>query len=191
MLYVIISAKTHYIPPKLSFSALAQSLILYDQKKEENMNTLMKKDNGNVPTTTFSGLFDQFFQNSIDRFFDDDFLLTGNRLDKVGSIPANVKETNTGFELELSAPGLKKEDFKIGVENDELRISFEHKENTESKNEGWLRCEFKKQSFYRAFKLGESVDTSKISASYTDGILKLTMPKKEGSQKLIRTIEIQ
>src|SRR5271165_1454206 len=93
------------------------------------MNTLMKKTNGNgnTPATTFSGLVDKIFQNNVNRLFDDDFWGFGNVSQNV-SVPVNVKETDKSYEMELVAPGLKKEDFKVNVHGEMLSVSFEHQE---------------------------------------------------------------
>lgn len=155
---------------------------------------IMKRKNGAnpAPATTFGGLVDQLFQNSLDRFFEqeDPFFRNGgwNK-----SVPVNVRETDKTFELEVVAPGLKKQDFKLEVNGDMLTVSFDHKEenNQESPEEGWLRKEYRQQSFSRSFNLGDSIDVNKIAASYNDGILSLTLPKKEGAQRISRTIEIK
>ena len=168
--------------------------LMFLQKKQHIMNALVKKTNGNgqVPVNTFSGLVDRIFQNNVNRFFDDDFWGFNNVARNV-NVPVNVQETDQSYELELVAPGLKKEDFKVSVNGDTLTVSFEHQEeeNQQEKNGGWLRREYRKQSFNRTFSLDEAIDAGKINAQYTDGILHLTLPKKEGEQKLTRTIEIK
>lgn len=156
------------------------------------MNTIMKKENGNQsPVRSFSGLVDQFFQNNLSRLWDDDSWGLIN-LNRQANIPVNIKETDQSFEMEVVAPGLKKEDFKVQVSGDILTVSFEHKEqqNQENKQEGWLRKEYKRQSFMRSFGLDDGVDANKIQAKYVDGILHLSLPKKEGARKLSRTIDI-
>ena len=157
------------------------------------MNTLMKKTNGNgnMPATTFSGLVDKIFQNNVHRVFDDDFWGFSNVSQNV-SVPVNVRETDKSYELELVAPGLKKEDFKINVHGETLSVSFEQQEeqSQQNKDEGWLRKEYQKRSFTRTFSLDEAVDANKINAKYSDGILHLILPKKEGAQTVARTIEI-
>ena len=158
------------------------------------MNTLMKKTNGNgsMPATSFSGLVDKIFRNNVNRLFDDDFWGFSNVSQSV-NVPVNVKETDKSYELELVAPGLKKQDFKINVHGDMLTVSFEHQDNQDQQNkeEGWLRKEYHKRSFTRTFNLDEAIDANKINGNYTDGILHLTLPKKEGAQTVSRTIEIK
>lgn len=97
------------------------------------------------------------------------------------TVPAvNVKETDTEFELEVAAPGMKKDDFQINLENDILTISSEREEEKEEENGRFARQEFSYQSFQRTFSLPENmVDSEKIDAKYHDGILHLTLPKLE------------
>ncbi len=158
------------------------------------MNTLMKRNNGNgnLPATSFSGMVDKIFQDNLNRFFDDDFWGFGG-LDRSVNVPVNVRQTDKSYELELVAPGLKKEDFKINVNGDMLTIGFEHQEdnNQQNKDEGWLRKEYKMRSFSRSFSLDDTIDVSKATAKYADGILHLSLPKKEGAQTISRTIEIK
>ncbi|UII75186.1 Hsp20/alpha crystallin family protein [Flagellimonas sp. HMM57] len=91
----------------------------------------------------------------------------------------NIKDNTEAFELELAFPGFKKEDFKVEVDNDVLTISSEVKSENEEVKDNYTRKEFSFSSFKRAFTLPETVDGNKIDASYEDGILKLTLPKKE------------
>ncbi|RDY61997.1 Hsp20/alpha crystallin family protein [Flagellimonas nanhaiensis] len=96
------------------------------------------------------------------------------------SVPAvNIKDNEKDFELELAVPGAKKEDFKVEVDNDVLTISSELKSENEETKENYTRKEFSFSSFKRAFTLPDSVDGSKIDAKYEDGILRLTLPKRQ------------
>lgn len=155
---------------------------------------IMRRNQGNpgMPTRSVTSWMDQVFQDNLSRFFNDDFWGFSG-LEQQGSVPVNLRETDKTYELELVAPGLRKEDFKLNVSNDNLTVSFEHKEENEQekKDEGWLRKEFRMQSFSRSFHLDENVDANKITATYNNGILQLTLPKKENAQKISRTIEIK
>ena len=98
------------------------------------------------------------------------------------NVPAvNIKENEKDFELELAVPGRNKEDFKIEVNENVLTISSEAKikENTEKEN--YTRKEFTYTAFKRAFTLPETIDEENIKATYVNGILKFTLPKKEES----------
>ncbi|RWX02560.1 Hsp20/alpha crystallin family protein [Flavobacterium cerinum] len=104
----------------------------------------------------------------------------------------NIKENEQAFELELVAPGQKKEDFNIEIENELLTISTEAKTEKIEQEEGkFTRREFRISSFKRAFTLPETVKADEINAAYKDGILTLTLPKKEEAlPKAKRMIEI-
>lgn len=110
------------------------------------------------------------------------------------SFPAvNVFEDESAYKIELAAPGLKKEDFKINVHENVLTISAEQKmESEETQNSGkYTRKEFNYSSFKRSFTLPKTIDGEKIVASYNEGILGLSLPKKEEAKpKEPRLIEI-
>lgn len=107
-------------------------------------------------------------------------------------VPVNIKETEGSYDLHVVAPGLKKEDFKISIDKNILTISFEQKEeNKEAATDGkWLRSEYKMHSFKRNFTLNEKVDTAAISAKYNDGVLLITLPKKEVSAPATHEIAV-
>lgn len=144
-----------------------------------------------VPSRNTSWM-DQFFQDNLNRFFHDDFW-GFNGFNQRESVPVNIRETEKTYEMEIVAPGLKKEDFKLQVTKDLLTISFEQKESQEkgSKEDGWIQKEYRTQSFTRSFRLDDSVDTAKIAATYQNGMLNLSLPKKENAQQLSRNIEIR
>ena len=158
------------------------------------MNNIIKRENGRQPAT-FGSVVDQIFQNNLNRFFDDEFWgFNGiNKSPNLTQVPVNIRETDKTYELELSAPGLQKQDFRLNLEGDALTISAGQTEENrkEDKNEGWLRKEFKKGQFTRTFNLDDTVDAGKISAKYEDGIIYFSIPKKEHAQKVTRSIEIQ
>ncbi|NNL08047.1 MAG: Hsp20/alpha crystallin family protein [Croceitalea sp.] len=108
------------------------------------------------------------------------------------NVPAvNIKENEKDFELEFAIPGFKKEDFNIELDNDVLTVSSEMHTEEETNEEKYTRREFSFSSFRRSFTLPETVDGGKINASYEDGLLKLTLPKKEEAlPKPKRMIEI-
>lgn len=131
--------------------------------------------------------------NWIEEFFSDDYFNIDWPL-KRSSIPSiNVYETNDDYRIEVAAPGLKKEDFKIELDNNILKISSEHKtENEQKEKEKILRREFNFCSFKRVFTVPDTVEADKIKAKHENGILTITLPKKEsGKVKPTRTIEIK
>jgi len=100
------------------------------------------------------------------------------------SLPAvNIKESATQFSVEFAAPGFKKSDFKINVEGTLLTVEAEKSEEKNEKNERFTRKEFSYNSFERSFTLPQSVNGEKIDAKYSDGILSLTIPKKDVSKE--------
>jgi HSP20 family protein len=161
------------------------------------MANIMKRNNGNGTVATrnqmpLSGLVDSVFNNTLSRFFDDDFW-GFNGIVSSAQVPVNIRETDKTYEMEVVAPGLRKEDFNVSISDNMLTVSFEHKQENkeENKSEGYLRQEYRMQSFSRSFTLDDTVDADKISAQYKDGVLHLSLPKKEGAQKITKSIEIK
>jgi HSP20 family protein len=109
------------------------------------------------------------------------------------TLPAvNVLENDNEFLIELAAPGMKKDDFKINLEDNILTISSEKKDQKEEKKEHYSRREFSYQSFQRSFTLPEYLaDREKVTAKYLDGVLHINIPKREEAKpKPARAIEI-
>lgn len=156
--------------------------------------SIIKRNNGNtaMPASTVSNWVDQLFQDNLNRFFNDDLWGFGG-IDHQVNVPVNLRETDKSYEMSLIAPGLKKEDFKLNVTNELLTISYEQKEEqtSDNKEERWLRKEYRMHSFSRSFSLDDSVDLDNISASYDNGILHLTLPKKENARRVSKTINVK
>lgn len=96
------------------------------------------------------------------------------------STPAvNVLEEEDRFELHVAAPGLKKNDFDVQVENGVLSVSAEREEEEKKEEDNFTRREFSYTSFHRQFTLPENVEDEDIKAEYEDGVLKIRIPKKE------------
>lgn len=108
------------------------------------------------------------------------------------SLPmVNIKETADAYFVEMAAPGLKKSDFHIDLDNQILSISTEMEYGNEQNEENYTRREFGYSSFKRSFTLPETVDDGKIKAEYNEGILNIHLPKKEeAKQKPARSIKI-
>ena len=109
------------------------------------------------------------------------------------SIPAiNIIENFPNFVVELAAPGLNKEDFSIEVEEDTLKITSKKETETkeESKDSSYRKREFNYAAFERSFKLPESIQPEEIQASYENGILRVTLPKKEEKKAFKKMVEI-
>ncbi|HEY8897915.1 MAG TPA: Hsp20/alpha crystallin family protein [Niastella sp.] len=155
------------------------------------MANIMRKDNRQP--ANFGSVIDQVFQNNLSRFFDDSFWgFNASDMDRT-KVPVNLRETDSTYEMELIAPGLRKEDFQLNISRDVLTVSFEEKnENNETnKEEGWVRQEYRKRSFSRSFHLNDSVDTNGIAARYENGVLYLTLPKNEKTKQVSKTIPVE
>lgn len=108
------------------------------------------------------------------------------------TIPAvNIIETREDLRVEMVAPGMKKEAFKVTVEDGVLTISYDHEDNREGDRRDWKyrMHEYNYHSFLRSFHLPDIVDTEGIEASYTDGILNLRIPKKK--EAISRRISVE
>lgn len=136
--------------------------------------TLAKLSNNWLPSTP--SVFDRFFNGDLMDWNRTNFSGTDSTLPAV-----NVRENNNEFEIEVAAPGMKKDDFKINYDNGRLTISSEfEKKEEEKEGEKVTRREFSYQSFQRSFTVAENaVNADKISASYKNGILCITLPKRE------------
>ncbi len=107
-----------------------------------------------------------------------------------GDVPSvNIIDNEQNFVLELAAPGKRKEEFKINLENQLLTISSEVKEEKEEDKKNYTRREFVLNSFTRSFTLPKNILHDQVAADYQDGILRITLPKKE-EVKLSREIAI-
>ena len=127
-----------------------------------------------------------------DRFFDGDLMDWSNDVNT--TLPSvNIKETKEGFEVKVAAPGFDKNDFKLELNHDVLTISSEKQAENETKEgEQYTRREYCYSSFKRSFVLPDSADAEKINAEYKNGILDITIPKKEEAKpKDKRVIKIQ
>lgn len=140
------------------------------------MTLLKVKSNGNL----FPRLATDFFDTDVfemPSILDFDGGSTNFRLKKVPSV--NITENTKDFKIEMAAPGLEKKDFKIETDNGMLTISSEKQEEKKEEKENYTRREFSYQGFSRSFQLPENSLPEKIEAKYENGILKLTLPKKE------------
>ena len=141
--------------------------------------SLVKRNGSLLPTRLLNNFFDNSFLDIPGMSdFDSNFTKLGFEA-KVPSV--NITENNEEYKIQLAAPGLEKKDFKIEVENDMLTISSQREQQTNEEKDNYRRREFSYQSFSRSFQLPQNSQTDKIDAHYQDGILKLTLPKKEVS----------
>lgn len=116
----------------------------------------------------------------VEEFFNHELPYSWNRNWATVSTPAvNIVEGKDEFRIEVAAPGLNKEDFKINLENDQLTISVNKEVKKEENEERYTRKEFSYSSFTRVFTLPETVNGENIRAEHKDGILHIHVPKKE------------
>jgi HSP20 family protein len=145
--------------------------------------TLVKRDVGYVPALT--NLFDDFFTRDLFNWPSNSS--TGTTIPKV-----NIYETDSEFHVEMAAPGMTRDDFKVELDNNMLTIASQKSyENVEDDKKNFQRREFSYQSFERSFNLPDSAEADKINTKYNDGILSLVIPKKEeAKRKPVKTIKI-
>lgn len=146
--------------------------------------TLVKLNNHRNIDPWIHGIFDSFFNDS-------STLQNFNAKVSKTKPSVNIAETEQGFEIEMATPGFKKEDFKINLEKSLLTISSERKEEEEVEGKHYNKREFNFEAFSRSFTLPENVDGEKISAEYTDGILKVFIAKKEEEKDKTRVIDVK
>jgi HSP20 family protein len=136
---------------------------------------MSRNKNENLTPTLFSDIFNDakfFGRNWLDKEFGQAF-------------PAvNINESNKEFSLEFAAPGFKKEDFKVNVDDNVLTVNAEKQEKKSEEAKRYTRKEFSYNSFSRSFTLPANANAEKIDAKYTDGILKLSVPKLEETKTL-------
>lgn len=139
------------------------------------------------PQSTFVGPFGElvheFLGRDIGQFFGSD--------DVKRNLPnVNILERTEGFELQMMAPGYTKQDLKLSMENEILTISAEQKKEELKEGERFTRREFLHSAFSRSFRLPESVDAEGIQAEFTDGILRVRIPKAAAAKPKTREISI-
>ena len=138
-----------------------------------------KRSNGSL-MPGFNDVFDSIFN---DTFFSDRM---------VARVPAaNISETEDHYHVELAAPGLKKEDFKISLDRNVLNISVERENENKDMQKNFSKREYSYNSFSRSFTLPETADQANISAEYVDGVLKLNVAKKEEAKIQSREIAVK
>jgi len=116
-----------------------------------------------------SGMLDDMFERNFDTGFERN----------CGCVPAtNILENEQSFEIQLAVPGMKKDDFKMEMEDGVLSVVFEKKEEDREKQQGeYLRREFDMDEFTRSFSIPKTADADNIKAKYENGILFITVPK--------------
>lgn len=144
-----------------------------------------------MPKTKKAATNNDYLPAFFNNYWNDDFF--NNFFD--GGVPAtNVVENKNEFRIDVSTPGLEKEDFNIEVDKNILKISAEKEIKKEEKDEDEkvLRHEFGYTSFTRSFSIPEGIDTENISATQKNGVLQIVLPKKKDAEEdKVKKIEIQ
>lgn len=136
------------------------------------------------PANALGSLIDDFFNSNLSNFRGGDFFASAPSI--------NILENEKAYIIEMAAPGLKKEDISINLEDNYLSIFSEKEDKSEEKSDDkFLRREFSYTSFKRELGLPENVDQESISANHEDGVLRINLPKlEEDNTKLSKKIEI-
>ncbi|MGB4776523.1 MAG: Hsp20/alpha crystallin family protein [Daejeonella sp.] len=133
--------------------------------------TLVKFSNANKGNA-LGPLFNDVFES----LFNTDSFLSDRIISRVPAV--NIAETDKEYQIELAVPGMKREDFKLSLDKNLLTISVEQKSETNGDAKRYNRREYSYSSFVRSFTLPEAANYDHIDAEYTDGILKISVPKK-------------
>lgn len=129
--------------------------------------------------------------NSVDLFNDffNDF--AGTEFRKWNAPAVNISENDQAYKLQLAVPGLKKEDFKLALEENTLVISAEQQQESTQTTDRFTRKEFNFSSFTRRFNLPENVDQNNIEANYENGVMLVSLPKKTEEKPKAREINVK
>ena len=120
-----------------------------------------------------------YFNNVFDSLFNE--AATKNKM--VSKLPnVNISESDKSYKIDVAAPGLKKENFQINLKKDTLSVWVEVKPNDDQTAKDYTRKEFDYSSFARSFNLPETADSEQITAEYKDGILAITINKKDDTK---------
>lgn len=112
------------------------------------------------------------------------------REDLLNNPPVNIEETPDDYLVSILAPGYQKSDFKVSLDNHLLTISSEKREEEITEGNKLIRKEFSQRSFKRSFTINEKIESESITAKYDNGILYLTLPKRETAKAFSKDIEI-
>ena len=135
----------------------------------------------------------KFFPSIADEFFGNDYLPNLFEFQTGINMPSvNIIEGKDDYRIEVAAPGLDKSDFIINLDNNLLTISSEKETKSEDGKEQYMRREFSYSSFKRSFRLPQTVDPENITASHSNGVLSILIPKRDEAKiKPAKQIEIQ
>lgn len=166
-----------------NWSAICTYTIKQLNHNQKQITMYATRRNFSTMPRTIGGLMEDVLNNGMN-FVNDEL--------SVYAAPVNIKETDNSYELHVIAPGLKKEEFKIGIDRNIMSISYQPKEENKEQapEEKWIKNEYRFKGFKRNFTLSDKIDTGKIAAKYTDGILVVTLQKKEVAEPTTHEITV-
>jgi HSP20 family protein len=148
------------------------------------MAMTLVKFNGNRNNNTLLPGFNDVFESILNDTFFSDRMVT--------RVPAvNISESADNYHIELAAPGLKKSDFKISIDDNHLNVSVEQQSEQTSDERKFNKREYSYSSFVRSFTLPDKADHNRVEAAYEDGILRIDVAKKEEAKSVSRQIELK
>lgn len=165
-------------------------------------NEVARERDANVPVrgpgaldslrSEMNRLFDRFYgegsQGLEERTPTDVFDVFGRMESSLG--PSDLSETDEAYELEVDLPGLKRDDVAVDYSSGMLTISGERSDEREDKRRGYHLSERSYGSFRRGFRVPDNVEPDRIEARFTDGVLKVHLPKSEDARRNSRRIEV-
>lgn len=157
-----------------SYIGITIDIIILNYK---NLKNKLKIMNTNLVTK-----WESPFLEMAGKFFNNDFIYHPAFESRSHGL-SNISETDNEYIIELSTPGFKKDDVKIEIENDVLKISSDFEDKKEEKNDAYYKREFYKSSFSRSFTLPKTIKKDEISATMNDGILTVNVPKNKDEKK--------
>ncbi len=126
----------------------------------------------------------QEWSNWVNEFFGNTDVVANKPVARFSQPAVNIRETDDEFVMEVAAPGLEKSDFNVFVEDGILNVEVNKEVEEKEEDKNWRRYEFNYMQFKRSFQLPESVDTQKIDATYKNGILTISLPKKDEAKPI-------
>lgn len=143
----------------------------------------------------FNGIpFERTFTSLVDDFFTEIPTLLKTEIKKPemkGYVPVNIFEKSDSYQIDVVAPGYEKSDFKINLNQNVLTISAEKPAEQSSSSDKVIRKEFYQRGFKRTFTVDDKIDSNKIEAQYVNGILIVSLGKKDDVKTSSKDIEIQ
>lgn len=148
-----------------------------------------------VPKKNVSELYRPFeeIQKEIDKLFSEAFRGLDVRRGEYGMLipEVDIYETDDAIFVEMEVPGIKKKDLEIKIEDGILTIKGEKSSEKDNKSRNYHLYERSYGMFQRAFRLPDSIDTTKVKAKYEDGVLKIELPKKEEVKKETVSVKVE